>query len=232
VTVRGGWRFCRRRSMPVCEVCVATTTQDKRAERAEQARERRREALLLAAAEQFAQHGYHSTSVSHVIESAGVSRGTFYLYFDGKDSLFLELMDRFVTTIMQVVEVVDPEGDNPTAAIRANVKRVVDVVFDNRELTLMVLREDFGLKPEVDTHLQRFYGFLREMVEGALVNGARCGLIRKVNEPLVAVALIGAIKEVFLHHLVIAPGRMPSRESIAQSLLDFGLRGLLLRSAD
>jgi hypothetical protein len=65
------------------------------------------------------------------------------------------------------------------------------------------------------------------MVEGALQNGARLGLIRKVNEPIVATALIGAIKEVFLHHLVIAKERAPSREQLADSLLDFGLRGLL-----
>ena len=66
------------------------------------------------------------------------------------------------------------------------------------------------------------------MVEGALENGARLGLIRKVNEPIVATALIGAIKEVFLHHLMIAPDSAPPRESVAESLLDFGLRGLLL----
>ena len=48
-----------------------------------------------------------------------------------------------------------------------------------------------------------------------------------MNEPIVATALIGAIKEVFLHHLVIAAERAPSREDSAESLLDFGLRGLL-----
>ena len=48
------------------------------------------------------------------------------------------------------------------------------------------------------------------------------GLIRKVHEPIVATALIGAIKEVFLHHLVTAVDRAPSREELAESLLDFG----------
>jgi hypothetical protein len=100
-------------------------------------------------------------------------------------------------------------------------------VFDNRDLTIMVLREGVGLKPEVDEKLRRFYGFVREMVEGALENGARLGLIRKVNEPIVATALIGAIKEVFMHHLVTARESAPTRESVAESLLDFGLRGLL-----
>ena len=200
---------------------------DRRSARAEARRGRRRDAILRAASALFSRQGYHSTSVADVIAAAGISRGTFYLYFDNKDSLFLELIEQFVQRIISVVEVVDPSGPDPTQRIYENVRRVVDVVFDNGDLTVLVLREDVGLNPEVDEKLRRFYGFVREMVEGALENGARLGLIRKVNEPIVATALIGAIKEVFMHHLVIAPDSAPARESVAESLLDFGLRGLL-----
>jgi len=200
---------------------------DRRSARAEVQRGVRRETILKAASALFSRQGYHATSVADVIESAGISRGTFYLYFDNKDSLFLELMEQFIQRIIEVVEVVDAAGPNPTREIYENVRRVVDVVFDNRDLTVLVLREVVGLNPEVDEKLGRFYGFVREMVEGALENGARVGLIRKINAPIVATALIGAIKEVFLHHLVIAKGTPPSRESVAESLLDFGLRGLL-----
>lgn len=199
---------------------------DRRSARAEAQRGLRRETILGAAASLFSQRGYHGTSVADVIDAAGISRGTFYLYFDNKDTLFLELIEQFIQRIMAVIEVVDPSGENPTAKIYDNVRRVVDVVFDNRELTVLVLREDVGLNPEVDEKLQRFYGFVREMVEGALINGARLGLIRKVNQAIVATALVGAIKEVFLHHLVIARSQALSRESVAESLLDFGLRGL------
>jgi hypothetical protein len=125
------------------------------------------------------------------------------------------------------VHVVDPAGPNPTAEIYENVRRVVDVVFDNKHLTVMVLREGIGIRPEVDERLRRFYGFLHEMLGGALEKGARVGLIRKVNEPIVATALIGAVRELLLHHLVIAPERAPARAEVAESLLDFGMRGLL-----
>lgn len=205
---------------------------DRRSVRAEAQRERRREEILRAASTLFSQKGYHATSVADVIAAAGISRGTFYLYFDNKDSLFLDLMEQFIQRIMEVVEVVDPNGANPKHEIYENVRRVVDVVFDHQDLTVMVLREDFGLNAEVDEKLKRFYGFVREMVEGALDNGVRLGLIREVNQAIVATALIGAIKEVFLHHLVIAPDRAPPRETIAESLLDFGLRGLLRAPAD
>ncbi|MDH5671028.1 MAG: TetR/AcrR family transcriptional regulator [Myxococcales bacterium] len=206
---------------------MATTRGDGRTVRAEARRERRREEILMAAAVVFAQRGYHAASVSDVIDAAEISRGTFYLYFDGKDALFLELMRSFTRQIVEVVRVVDADGPDPGAEIRANIRRVVDVVFDNRDLTLMVLREDIGLRPDVDEHLERFYGFVREMLEGALVNGAEHGLIRRVNERLVTTALIGAIKEVFLYHLLDDHTDKPDRDAVAESLVDFGVRGLL-----
>lgn len=201
---------------------------ERRSARAEAQRERRRTHILLAATALFSQRGYHATSIADVIEAAEISRGTFYLYFDSKDAVFLELMEQFIQRIMAVVEVVDPEGPEPTTRIAENVRRVVDVVFEQRDLTVMVLREGFGVRPEVDEKLGRFYGFVREMLEGALRNGARHGLTRKVDEALVATALIGAIKEVFLHELANGRPEAESRAAVAEALIGFALRGLLI----
>lgn len=200
-----------------------------RSSRASEQREKRRAHILAAAAKLFGQRGYHGTSVADVIEAAEISRGTFYLYFDSKDAVFLELMEQFIQRIMSVVEVVDPEGAAPTERIAENVRRVVDVVFEQRDLTVMVLREGFGVRPEVDEKLGRFYGFVREMLEGALRNGARHGLTRAVDESLAATALIGAIKEVFLHELVLGHSHEDGRKAISEALVDFGLRGLLIQ---
>lgn len=200
-----------------------------RSSRASEQREKRRAHILAAAAKLFGQRGYHGTSVADVIEAAEISRGTFYLYFDSKDAVFLELMEQFIQRIMSVVEVVDPEGAAPTERIAENVRRVVDVVFEQRDLTVMVLREGFGVRPEVDEKLGRFYGFVREMLEGALRNGARHGLTRAVDVSLAATALIGAIKEVFLHELVLGHSHEDGRKAISEALVDFGLRGLLIQ---
>jgi hypothetical protein len=105
---------------------------------------------------------------------------------------------------------------------------VVDVVFERRELTLMVLRESFGVRADVDEKLARFYGFVQEMLEGALRNGAAHGLTREVDAPIVARALVGAFKEVLLHALGAAGEVGMSRAAVARALLDFGLRGLWL----
>lgn len=199
---------------------------DGRTARAEAKRLQRVADIEAAAAELISERGFHATSVSDVIDAAGISRGTFYLYFESKEVLFLELVGRFLSHITNAIRVVDPDGSAPAVEILLNLRRVVDVVFDNPNLTRLVFQQSVGINDEVDAKLRQLYGFLEEMVEGALVNGAAVGITREVNAPLVATALIGAMKEVFHRFLVNGFTVDVNREEIARELLEFGMSGL------
>ena len=181
-----------------------------------------------AARRVFGTRGYHHTSIADVIEAAHISRGTFYLYFDSKDALFRELLEGFVTRLMDMVEVVRPEEGDAAARLYDNLHRVVELLFANRYLTILLLREAIGVDDEVDKTLNRLHVFWREMVVGALVNGARWGIIRDCNAPIVATAIIGSFKEVLYQHLVVEQVEIDP-EAVARALFDYGLRGLLPR---
>ena len=45
-------------------------------------------AILGAALDEFAAHGFHDASLNRVINAAGISKGSMYYYFDGKEDLF------------------------------------------------------------------------------------------------------------------------------------------------
>ena len=68
---------------------VAGTTRQQR-------QQRTREALLDAAAEVFASHGYRGASVPAIAQEAGVSTGAIYSNFSGKQELFLAMIERVV----------------------------------------------------------------------------------------------------------------------------------------
>lgn len=57
--------------------------------------ERSRDLLLTIAAEEFAQRGYHETKISTLVQRAGLTQPTFYLYFKSKEAVFQELIDLF-----------------------------------------------------------------------------------------------------------------------------------------
>jgi AcrR family transcriptional regulator len=60
----------------------------------EQSRANTRERLLTAARDVFARSGFHGASVEEIASEAGFSTGALYSNFDGKEDLFLELMER------------------------------------------------------------------------------------------------------------------------------------------
>jgi len=55
--------------------------------------------ILDAALEAFAQEGYDDTSVAEICRRAGVTKGGFYHHFPSKQSVFLELLARWLERI-------------------------------------------------------------------------------------------------------------------------------------
>lgn len=46
------------------------------------------EAILHAALDEFATHGFNAASLNRIIDAAGISKGSMYYYFDGKEALY------------------------------------------------------------------------------------------------------------------------------------------------
>lgn len=46
------------------------------------------QAILRVALGEFAAHGFHDASLNRVIDAAGISKGSMYYYFDGKEDLY------------------------------------------------------------------------------------------------------------------------------------------------
>ena len=62
--------------------------------------EPRRQAILDAAAEEFAERGFAHASYNRIIERAGISKGAMYYYFADKDDLFQTVLDAALTQWM------------------------------------------------------------------------------------------------------------------------------------
>src|SRR5580693_1477163 len=69
----------------------------------EQSKAHTRERLLDAARSVFASSGFHGASVEEIASTAGYSTGALYSNFDGKEDLFLALMEREITEHSRVI---------------------------------------------------------------------------------------------------------------------------------
>ncbi len=66
--------------------------------------EETRERIMNAAVKKFATAGYEASSVDDICNEAGISKGAFYHHFPSKQSLFLALMNSWLTLIDQGME--------------------------------------------------------------------------------------------------------------------------------
>lgn len=71
--------------------------------------QRRRHAILTAAADVFILHGYEGTTLDMIIEQSGGSRSTLYTSFGGKEALFLAVIDHLISGIFEDNEEEKPE---------------------------------------------------------------------------------------------------------------------------
>src|SRR5665213_3334175 len=64
----------------------------------------RREAILAAALDEFAASGFEAARLDDVAKRAGVAKGTIYLYFRDKETLFQELIRAMLTPLVGTIE--------------------------------------------------------------------------------------------------------------------------------
>jgi AcrR family transcriptional regulator len=70
----------------------------------ERRRDRTRQTLLDAAAEVFARKGFVAASLDEIAELAGFSRGAIHHHFDGKEALFLAVLERHNERLLAAFE--------------------------------------------------------------------------------------------------------------------------------
>jgi len=203
-----------------------TDARDGRSIRAEKQREKRRKQILGHARRLFAERGYHLVSVADIIERAGVARGTFYLHFTSKRTIFDELIDGlFAQLNARVVRIDVAAGAAPPVdQMRDNVVRVVELLLGERDLTRILLRET-GADEEFDRKMNEFYSRLLARIEGGIRLGQTMNLVRQCEPRITAACVLGSVKEV-MYRYAVAGEPAPQPSVLAGEILDYVVSAL------
>ena len=81
--------------------------------------DRSREAILLAARDEFAAHGLGGARVDRIAERAGLNKKLIYYYFEGKDELFLAVLEQTYADIREAERELLLEEADPLQAIES-----------------------------------------------------------------------------------------------------------------
>jgi AcrR family transcriptional regulator len=149
----------------------------------------RKQQLLDAAAQLFAERGYADTRVIDIVRAAGVAKGLFYWYFENKEALFEELAESIRLSLRrQQRRAMDPDAP-ALARIRMGVEASVEFMAEHAHFfsLLEVEGRNFTevLRRGSDQHLRD--------VRTLIVEGQREGTIRDEDPGLLALGVVGAV---------------------------------------
>lgn len=149
--------------------------------------ERTLRALLDAAAIEFGEKGFHDGSISGITSRAGVALGTFYTYFDSKDSIFRALVTDMSARVKDHVAPAMATAAEPVSAERAGLAAFLHFAREHKEIYRIIDEAEF-----VDpTSFRAHYETTAERMNSRLKAAAAAGFVRTDASEVHAWAYMG-----------------------------------------
>src|SRR5437763_11747919 len=141
----------------------------------EQSKANTRERLLAAARREFARSGFHGASVEEIASRAGFSTGALYSNFDGKEDLFLVLMEREIDEHAR--EIAEAVRERASVAERATggARRWMTMIEREPELLLLFMEFwAYGVREaQVRPKVAARFAQVRKLLTRLIADGVR-----------------------------------------------------------
>ena len=120
--------------------------------------EERRNEILNAANELFAQKGFDGTSTNDILEKVGIARGTLYYHFKSKEDIMDALIERYSVRLIGAAQEIAADKSIPV------VERIIRVI--------MALNISDGSTQEIMEHIHKPQNALmHQKIQKVLING-------------------------------------------------------------
>jgi AcrR family transcriptional regulator len=160
---------------------IAATRQDARSAKAAA----RRDAILEAALDEFSAKGFASARLEDVAKRAGIAKGTIYLYFADKETLFQELIRAKMVPVVGSIELALATGLPLRAIIEQAIEIFVREVYGTRrrEVIRLLISEGPRFPAVAEFYYREVLSRLLKALRGMLRNAHERGELK--NDALV-----------------------------------------------
>ncbi len=97
----------------------------------EEIREEKKNLIMDSALEHFAREGYHATTITHIAQHAGISKGLMYNYFSGKEDLLAAIIQRSVSEVYNYFDI-DRDGKLSDDEFEFFVKKIAQILREKQ----------------------------------------------------------------------------------------------------
>lgn len=169
----------------------------RRSEETNSPQSKQRNTLLDVATTEFAENGYEETSIQKIASVAGISKAKVFYYFDGKEDLFFQTLDRTMAPIIDPLESAPSvkSAEEFWASLEAGV--VYASAFGRNDPYAAALFRDLFRRGDHTRALARLTNRVRAAVSNWLRDGRAVGAIRTdLPVPILAEAIVGALVQI------------------------------------
>jgi AcrR family transcriptional regulator len=197
---------------------------------------RRKEArpgeLLDAALDLFVERGFAGTRLEDVAKKAGVSKGTLYLYYSGKEELFKAVVRESLLPKLDAAEdVLNNKLADSIELFRYVIYGWWEQIGNTRlsGLSKLVLSESGNFPELAEFYHKEFIARGMSMIERLLGRGVARGEFRQVNTHLITQVIMAPVMMLMMWKHSFGASKIDpiSPESYLDSMVDLCLHGLI-----
>lgn len=155
-------------------------------------REEKRSLIMDAALENFAGKGFHNTTINQIALQSGISKGLMYNYFESKDELLAEIIDRSVSEMYKYFDT-DRDGMLTGEEFELFIRKLFNLLKEKRSFWRlffqMIMQKDV-----MDSYLKRY-----------AVRFSASGLVSAKSSPAFISGVISTFTDYFVRMKSVRP---------------------------
>jgi AcrR family transcriptional regulator len=150
-----------------------------------------RQALLDAAAEEFARQGYLGANINSISLQAGFAKGTVYNYFPSKKALLLALIDTTAQQHLNFIIAQAGKETDPPLRLERFFKAGFDFVAFNLPRARVMLNTVYGSDEELKAYcFQAYQPIFQFLSQEILIPGIQTGVFRSIEPQSTSILLM------------------------------------------
>ncbi|HEY8524637.1 MAG TPA: TetR/AcrR family transcriptional regulator [Acidimicrobiales bacterium] len=190
---------------------------------------RRKQEVVAAGAQAFAEIGYDKATFADVARLAGINRASVYYYFSSKEELLREVVKEATAHNVASVEAIERSSLSPEDKLRRAIEELMASYSRYYPHMYVLLRMDYRrLNTEGDEQTRAVLQLAARYEESftrIVAEGQASGIFHTVvSARVTAMSILGMVNWT---HRWYVPGGLLSAEEIGRALADLALRGLL-----
>lgn len=140
----------------------------------------------------FVKKGFSATSIQDIVDTLGVTKGSFYYHFKSKEALLMDIHLQYIDDLLRRQKMIVENEKTAKGQIVKMVELIIHDIEEQGAIGRVYYREIRHLTPENATIIRGKRAEFRDNIENILKEGISSGEFRKNLEPkMITFAILG-----------------------------------------